>query len=102
MLIEQNYEINYDLNVSQRGSKRIFKTISKDFNQERFDKLVKDCQKNIITSIVTPFGLGRFVAVYDKLGGNVTTIHNANQGICLMTVININEVIIQHLKIVMD
>ncbi len=81
MLIEQNYEINYDLNVSQEEAREFLKQFQKDFNQERFDKLVKDCQKNIITSIVTPFGLGRFVAVYDKVGGNVTTIHNANQGI---------------------
>jgi len=34
-----------------------------------------------INSIVTPFGLGKVVAAYDKTGGNVTTVHNANKNI---------------------
>lgn len=81
MLIEQNYEINYDLNVSQEEAREFLEQFQKDFNQDRFDKLIKDCQKNIITSIVTHFGLGRFVAVYDKVGGNVTTNYNFKKGI---------------------
>jgi hypothetical protein len=81
MLIEQNYGINYDLNISKEEAREFLEQFQKNFNQDRFDKLIKDCQKNIITSIVTPFGLGRFVSIYDKVGGNVTTTHNFEKGI---------------------
>lgn len=81
MLIEQNYGINYDLNISKEEAREFLEQFQKNFNQDRFDKLIKDCQKNIITSIVTPFGLGRFVSIYDKVGGNVTTTYNFEKGI---------------------
>ena len=71
----------YDISVSDNEAKEFLEKFKKDFNQERFDKLIIDCRKEVITSIVTPFGLGKIVAVYDKVGGNVTTIHNANQKI---------------------
>jgi hypothetical protein len=71
----------YDVSVSQNEAEEFLIKFKRDFNQNRFNKLISDCKKDVINSIVTPFGLGRIVAAYDKTGGNVTTIHNANQNI---------------------
>lgn len=71
-------EAFYDTSVSDNEAKEFLEKFKQDFNQDRFDKLLTDCKKEIINSIVTPFGLGKIVAAYDKAGGNVTTVHNAN------------------------
>lgn len=71
----------YHASVSENEAEAFLIQFKKEFNQARFDKLVADCKKDVINSIVTPFGLGKIVAVYDKVGGNVTTVHNANQKI---------------------
>jgi hypothetical protein len=47
-----------------------------DFAEVNFNDLLANCRKNIIDSIIKPLGLGKFVALYDRLGGNVDTIHN--------------------------
>jgi len=74
-------EEHYDMAVSEEEAQAFLVQFKKDFNDERFNKLIHDCKKEVINSIVTPFGLGKVVATYDKVGGNVTTIHNANQKI---------------------
>ena len=71
----------YDTSVSDKEAKEFLDKFKKDFNQERFDKLITDCKNEVIKSIVTPFGLGKIVAAYDKVGGNVDTIYNARKGI---------------------
>jgi hypothetical protein len=71
----------YDISVSEEEAKEFLEKFKTDFNQARFDKLISDCKKDVINSIITPFGLGHIVAAYDKTGGNVTTVHNANQNI---------------------
>lgn len=80
-IVDEHYDFKYDFTVSKDEAKEFLEQFKKDFNQERFDKLILDCRKEVINSIVTPFGLGKIVAAYDKVGGNVTTIHNANQKI---------------------
>ncbi|MGD9553693.1 MAG: lactate permease [Arcobacteraceae bacterium] len=76
--IDEHFDFKYDFIVSKDEAKEFLEQFKKDFNQERFDKLIIDCKKEVINSIVTPFGLGKIVAAYDKAGGNVTTVHNAN------------------------
>lgn len=71
----------YDTSVSDKEAKEFLDKFKKDFNQERFDKLITDCKNEVIKSIVTPFGLGKIVAAYDKVGGNVTTTHNFKEGV---------------------
>lgn len=71
----------YDASVSENEAEAFLIQFKKEFNQARFDKLVADCKKDVINSIVTPFGLGKIVAVYDKVGGNVDTVHNVRDGI---------------------
>lgn len=47
----------------------------------KIDKLLSECKTSTINSIITPFGLGKIMAAYDKVGGNVDTIHNARNGV---------------------
>ena len=77
-IVDEHYDFKYDFTVSKDEAKEFLEQFKKDFNQERFDKLIIDCRKEVINSIVTPFGLGKIIAAYDKAGGNVTTVHNAN------------------------
>lgn len=72
---------HYDMSVSEEEAQIFLAQFKKDFNDERFNKLIHDCKKDVINSIVTPFGLGRVAAAYDKTGGNVTTTHNFENGI---------------------
>ena len=71
----------YDISVSQNEAEEFLIKFKKDFNQARFDQLISDCKKDVINSIVTPFGIGHIVAAYDKTGGNVTTNHNFKEGV---------------------
>ena len=71
----------YDISVSDKEAEEFLIKFKKEFNEKRFEQLISDCKKEVISSIVTPFGLGRVVAVYDKVGGNVGTINNVRKGI---------------------
>jgi len=71
----------YNTNVSQAEAEAFLIRLKKEFNQARFDQLIIDCKKDIIHSIVTPFGIGHIVAAYDKTGGNVDTVHNVRDGV---------------------
>jgi hypothetical protein len=71
----------YNITVTKEEAKEFLEKFKKDFNQERFDKLIVDCKREVINSIVTPFGLGKIVAAYDKVGGNVNTVNNVRDGI---------------------
>jgi hypothetical protein len=70
----------YDVSVSHAEAEAFLIRFKKEFNQARFDQLVTDCKKDVINSIVTPFGIGHIIAAYDKTGGNVDTVHNARNG----------------------
>lgn len=60
---------------------RMLEEIHSRWDQRQVDVLLKSCRDSITSSIVGPFGLGRLVAAMDKEGGNVTTVHNADQGV---------------------
>ena len=79
--MDNHYSHNHDFSVSKEEAKEFLEQFKKDFNQERFDKLIIDCRKEVINSIVTPFGLGKILSAYDKVGGNITTTHNFKKGI---------------------
>jgi hypothetical protein len=79
--IDDHYNFNHDFTVSKDEAKEFLEQFKNDFNQERFDKLIIDCRKEVINSIVTLFGLGKIVSAYDKVGGNITSTHNFKKGI---------------------
>lgn len=60
---------------------RMLEEIHSRWDQRQVDVLLKSCRDSVKSSIVGPFGLGRLVAAMDKEGGNVTTVHNADQGV---------------------
>jgi len=71
----------YDMSVSQVEAEIFLVRFKNEFNQARFDRLISDCKRDVINSIVTPFGIGHLVAAYDKTGGNVDTVHNVREGV---------------------
>jgi len=79
--IYESLSEHYDISVSEEEVTDFLEKFKKDFNDQKFKRLVTDCQKEVINNIVIPFGLGKIVAAYDKTGGNVTTQNNFEQGI---------------------
>ena len=69
-------QAHYDTTVTDSEVQEFLDRFKKEFSQARFDQMISDMRNNVIQSIATPFGLGKVVAVYDKTGGNVDTIHN--------------------------
>lgn len=61
--------------------RNIIYEIQDKWDDHKFSYMVDSCQRECLKNIVTPFGLGKFISSYDKLGGNITTVHNAKQGI---------------------
>lgn len=51
------------------------------FERQRVNDVLGKAQRDVLQSIAGPFGLGKMLSAYDKVGGNVDTIHNARQGI---------------------
>ena len=49
--------------------------------EKNFSDLFVDCRKEVLRNIIIPLGLGHFVALYDKVGGNVDTVHNVRNDI---------------------
>jgi len=75
-IIESAHSFESKAEIPESEAKEFLATIEKNFNQQQFDNLISTCRNNVISAIVTPFGIGGFIAEYDKKGGNVDTIHN--------------------------
>lgn len=71
--------ISGQLAVSKEEISSFEKSLIEDFAEVNIDCLFQDCRKRVIESIITPLGLGKFVSMYDRVGGNVDTIHNSRQ-----------------------
>lgn len=67
--------------VSQEEIDAYYKNIENAFSEPTIDNLLTDCRQKAIEAIVGPLGLGRFLAFYDKIGGNVDTLHNARNNV---------------------
>jgi len=75
----ENFELNPK--VSDEEVEQLLNEFNKGFNDQKFDNLFSACKSDVLSAIIIPFGLGRFVSSYDKNGGNVTTIHNAKDDV---------------------
>jgi hypothetical protein len=52
----------------------------KEVQKERVEKLIRDCEKSVLDSIIRPFGLN--AAIFnDNTGGNIPTVFNADKGV---------------------
>ena len=67
--------------VTEAEAREFLKQFRSDYNRQCFDNMINQCKKEILNTIVKPFGLGHLVAAYDKTGGNVDTVHNVRQGV---------------------
>lgn len=67
-----------DTNISSSEVNQLIKSLQSEYDKEKMNLLVSDCKNTVIDSIIKPFGIGKYViAKLDKDGGNVTTLHNA-------------------------
>jgi hypothetical protein len=80
-----NLDYSTDLNVCTEVSVAEVEALLADlrvaFNKDKLEQLLGETNRGVISSIVGPFGLGKIVSAYDKVGGNVTTINNANNNV---------------------
>lgn len=80
--LDYSTDLSYSLNADPEEVEALLSKLKDSFNKERMEKLLDETINGIISSIVVPFGLGKVLSGYDKAGGgNVTTIHNANNGV---------------------
>ncbi len=78
-----NYSTNLNdtLTANSAEVETLLSELKNSFNKERIDQLFDQTKKDIIFSIAGPFGLGKVISAYDKVGGNVTTTHNFEKGV---------------------
>lgn len=69
------------VSVSMDEVDKLLNELHARWERSRIDDLYDDCRNRTMQSIITTFGIGRLVAAYDKIGGNVDTIHNARHNI---------------------
>lgn len=70
----------YDINEFNDEIKLTIKEFKENFHKKQLEMLLYSSKNQVLTSLVKPFGLAN-VLFRDKPGGNVTTIHNAQQNI---------------------
>lgn len=70
-----------ELSVSAGEAGVLLADLEQAFQDARFDEILGRCRKDILAAIAGPFGVGKVLSVYDKVGGNVDTIHNAREGV---------------------
>lgn len=69
--------MNQTSSTQQQGSKPLRASV---LREERLQQLMESCQQEVLKQIIGPFGLTS--AMFDdKDGGNVTTLHNFEQGV---------------------
>lgn len=81
-LIETKEKYTFELNpvISDKESIELLSSLKNKYDSERLMILVDDCKSSVIDSIIKPFGLAG-VLFEDRIGGNVTTIHNFEKNI---------------------
>lgn len=74
-----SFGITDDITLEQ--ARTLLSQLRHDFSQQRLEQLIDKTQHDVLQAIVSPLGLGKIIAQLDQDGGQVTTIHNAQQGI---------------------
>lgn len=71
--------VDLDTHVTDAQLDAALQDFTKTYDGERFDQLMRDSRREVLQAVAVPFGLGKVLAAYDKVGGNVDTIHNARK-----------------------
>lgn len=74
-------DLAQSIQVSDDEVRQYISRIDEAFSDRSSGDLLTDCRNRAINAIIVPLGLGKIVALYDKVGGNVDTIHNARAGV---------------------
>lgn len=72
---------NEPIHIDVNEVDALLSEIGNKWGEQQTNELIGNCRRSVISSIANPFGLGTFVAAWDKEGGNVTTTHNFKKGI---------------------
>ncbi len=81
-ILDAKYNFEFNSQVSEEEVTNLFKEVKNNYDSQRLDDLIKECKSTIISSIIGPFGIAKFISKhYDKVGGNVTTLTNFKKGI---------------------
>lgn len=97
--LDAKHEFEFDVAVNEGEVQELLDVLEKEFDDERFSRLLTSCRDEVLSAVVGPFGLGGMLArdakgrengqgaaqhrrlVYgDKVGGNVDTVHNVRVG----------------------
>ncbi|MBA1245543.1 hypothetical protein [Pseudomonas japonica] len=73
--------LSMDIADTSAEADRLIRELEQGFEAARLETMLQKCRRDVIGAIAGPLGLGKVIAVHDKVGGNVTTIHNAGQKI---------------------
>jgi hypothetical protein len=79
-LSDRRYHFEPRLEVSDVEARELLDDMRGSWNQDRRDELLKACRDSVLAAIIKPFGLAR-ILFNDRDGGNVTTRHNARDGV---------------------
>lgn len=79
--LDYTTDLSFTLEADPEEVKSLLFDIRSEFNDKRVEQLLEETKNGLISSIVGPFGLGKLMSAYDKEGGNVTTVNNANNGV---------------------
>lgn len=74
-------ELQVPISVSIDEVDHLLSEIRKKWDSTQQTRLLDSCRNDVLTNIAGPLGLGNILAAYDKTGGNVTTSHNAKEGV---------------------
>jgi len=77
----QHAALQSSVTVSAEETVELLHSMRDHWDAQRMDELLGDCRKAVLHAITGPFGLGSVAAAADKVGGNVTTVHNARRDI---------------------
>lgn len=69
-----------DSPITETEIENLLKTITNQYDENKFDTLLAECHERTLEALIRPFGLGR-ILFENKDGGNVDTVHNARNGI---------------------
>lgn len=79
--LDYTTETSVCLKVDSAEVKMLINDLKASFHKDRFDQLIDDTKRGVVLSIAGPFGIGKVISAYDKTGGNVTTVNNANNNV---------------------
>jgi len=83
--LDYHASLSVSIKSAPDEARLLLEQLEQHFESARVDALLTKAQRDIVGAIAGPLGLGKVLSVYDKQGGNVTTIHNARQGIYART-----------------